>query len=261
MSPTLKTAPAALLLAFALAVPARAEDAAALYRVYWAGLPAAELRLSVHQEGGAYRDEIAIRTQGLPRLVTHFRATATGAGRIDGTAPPAPADFEARYDLRKRKDRVLSMHFVAAGGATLAERGPRDTSRKPPLATQFRRNVIDPLGALAAIREELRRHVDAFTVPAYDGARRFDVVARVLPGRRDGRVHLALTLRPIAGFKGETSEDGDPDSAPRPVTLTMTGDARLMPLAMEVRVYYLPLTVQLERWCTPAQPCPLNGAD
>jgi len=82
------------------------------------------------------------------------------------------------------------------------------------------------------------------------------VKVRVLPKKgADPALHLELTLAPIAGFKGETSEDGDPDDAPRPVDLTLSDDARLMPLSMSVSLYYLPLVVQLTRWCVATQPC------
>lgn len=242
-----------------VAAPARGEDAAALYHVYWAGAPAAELRLSVHDGADGYRNEIAIRAEGLARWVTHFRAVATASGRLVSGFLPAPASFEARYDLRKRRDRILSMRFVGRQGVRIAERGPGDTSRKPELKEEFRRNVIDPLGTLAAIRQQLRdRRGGDFAIPTYDGARRFDVVAHeeTKADDKQGVVHLALTLRPIAGFKGETSEDGDPDDAPRPVALTLSGDG-LMPLSLTVPVYYLPLTVEFVRWCTAAQPCPL----
>jgi Protein of unknown function (DUF3108) len=252
-----------LLAGFALAVavvkPAGAEGFVALYSAYWAGLPAAAIRLEVHDDPAGYRDEIAIITGGLPRLVTHFRGHAITEGRLAAQRTPTPVRYEAFYDLRKRRDRHLDMRFVAHGGAIVAQRGPGDTSRKPPLAEKFRRNVVDPMTALTTIREELRqrRHI-AFTVPVYDGARRFDVVARVMPkkGEADSLLRLVLTLRPIAGFKGESSDDGDPDTSPRRVVLTFTDDARLMPLSMTVPVFYLPLDVRFDRLCTAARPCP-----
>jgi hypothetical protein len=138
-----------------------------------------------------------------------------------------------------------------------ADRGPDDTSQKPPLADKFRKNVLDPLSALTAIRHELRRgNRGSFTVPVYDGARRFDVVAQVLPKKEGDRVlHLRLTLSPIAGFKGETSDDGDPDNAPRPVDIRISDDARLLPLSMQVSVAYMPLTVELARSCESSAAC------
>jgi hypothetical protein len=250
----------------ALTRPAHADEIAALYQAYWAGMPAGEIRLTLRDDPGAYRNEIAIRSQGLPRLVTRFRGTAASAGRLAAERLPEPLRYDAVYDLRKGRDRRLSMRFAAPGGlgptdlsrgGLIADRGPEDTSRKPPLAEIYRRNVLDPLSALTAIRDALRRgNRGTFTVPVYDGARRFDVIARILSKRgADPWLQLELTLSPIAGFKGETSEDGDPDSAPRPVALTMSDDQRLMPLAMSVQLYYLPLVVELTRWCAAATPC------
>lgn len=241
--------------------PAHGAEIAALYSASWAGLPAGEIRLTLRDDAASYRDEIAIRSEGLPRLLTHFRGRALSEGnRITAPAAlalPLPLRYDAFYDLRKRRNRRLGMRFVAVAGAIIAERSPADTSRKPPLGAAFRRSVLDPLSALTAIRDALRDgNRGVFTVPVYDGARRFDVIARVLPKRgAEPVLHLELSLSPIAGFRGETSEDGDPDSAPRPVALAISDDGRLMPLSMSVSLYYLPLVVELSRWCTAAVPC------
>ena len=236
---------------------ARADEVAALYQAYWAGLPAGEIRLTLRDEAGGYRDQIDIRSEGLPRLVTRFRGSAVTEGRLAAGRLPQPSRFEAAYDLRKRRDRRLSMIFAPRAGGAVAERGAEDTSRKPPLPEAFRSNVFDPLSALTAIRDELRRgNRGSFSLPVYDGARRFDARVRVLAKRTaDPVLDLELTLLPIAGFKGETSEDGDPDNAARPVTLTVTDDQRLMPLTMSTSIYYLPLVIQLSRWCVPNAPC------
>ena len=138
---------------------------------------------------------------------------------------------------------------MSTGAGPSSERGAADTSLKPALAEVWRRNVVDPLAAFERIRGALRRDGD-FVVPVYDGARRFDVVGHLL-SRRDGVLRVALTLRPVAGFKGETSDDGDPDTAPRTVDLLVSDDARLMPLAMTVPVWHLPLNVRLDYACAP----------
>lgn len=249
---------AALIWAVATAAHgAHADETAALYQASWAGLPAGEIRLTLRDDTSAYRGEIVIRTKGLPRLLTRFRAHAVSEGRLAAESLPAPLRYDAVYDLRKRRDRRLSMQFARRGGAVVSDRGPEDTSKKPPLAEEFRSNVLDPLSALAAIRDALRRgERGAFTLPVYDGARRFDVLVRVGPKRAgDAVLHLALILSPIAGFKGG-GEDGDPDDAPRPVLLTISDDQRLMPLSMSVSLGYLPLVVELSGWCSAAAPCP-----
>jgi len=215
----------------------------------------------LHDSPSGYRNEIEIRSEGVPRLFTHFQGRAATEGRVSADHPPEPARYEAIYDLRKRRDRHLSMVFVARNGATFADRGAGDTSRKPPLGEAFRKNVLDPMSVMTLVRQELRRRKGTgFTIPVYDGARRFDVVARILPTRGAGKIRLDLTLQPIAGFKGETTEDGDrdPDDSPRTVELAISDDDRLMPLEMTVPVAYLPLVVQFVRFCTAAAPCPIS---
>jgi hypothetical protein len=240
----------------ALSGASRAEDVSALYQATWAGVPAAEIRLSLHEDAGAYRDEIALGSEGLPHLVTHFRGIAVSQGRLDSGGAPGPSRYDSNYDLRRRKDRALRMNFVARDGAVFAERGSGDTSRKPELKEQFRRNVIDPLSVITLIRAAVRRGETRFTIPVYDGARRFDAEIRVLPrDPKDPGIHLELTLRAIAGFKGESSDDGDPDDAPRPASLTLSDDARLLPLKMSVKIWFLPLDVTLTRVCGPGDPC------
>jgi len=241
---------------FAASHAARADDVSALYSATWAGLPAAHIRLTLHDSADGYRDEIAIGAEGLPWLVTHFRGTAVAQGRIGAGNAPSPAHYDANYDLRKRKNRLLRMNFVARDGAVFAERGPGDTSRKPELKDQFRRNVIDPLSVITAIRVAVRRGETTFTIPVYDGARRFNAEVKVLPRNpKDPGLHLALLLRAIAGFKGESSDDGDPDDAPRPVSLTLSDDGRLLPLSMSVKIWFLPLDATLERVCAAGDPC------
>ena len=237
---------------------ALADGFAAVYSAWWAGLPAAEIRLEAHEEAGRYETAITIETRGLAHLATHFRGIAESAGRLIADRVAAPQRYETTYDLRRRRGSHISMRFVERDGAVVAERGPGDTSAKPPLAEAFRRNVVDPLAAFERIRAALRQG-GAFAVPVYDGARRFDVVGRVLP-RRQGALHVALTLHPIAGFRGETSQDGDPDDAPRPVDLVVSDDDRLMPLSMTVPVWFLPLKVRLDQVCAGAgAPVTTNG--
>jgi Protein of unknown function (DUF3108) len=255
------TAAGALLaMSIVLAGAAQADEVVAFYRASWAGLPAAEMRLALGHGASEYRDEIHIETKGLARLFTKFRGGAVAEGRFAEDGAAAPSRYDALYDLRKRHDSRISMRFVGTHGAVIAERTPADTSRKPPLAETYRRNVADPLSALAAIRHTLKvkrpQPGGHFAVPVYDGARRFDVgVAVVSVGGDDNVVQLKLTLQPIAGFKGGSSEDGDPDDAPRPVDVTLTNDADLVPLSIRVSIAYLPLVVRFQHRCETFATC------
>ncbi len=152
-----RSAGAVVALLLAAGGSARAGQIVAVYQAYWAGLPAAEIRLDLSDGDGSYRDRIEIRTEGLPRLVTHFRGTAQADGRLAAGRPADPSQYDALYNLRKRHDSHISMRFVGRGNATIAERGAGDTSRKPPLAERFRRDAVDPMTAIERLRAGDRR--------------------------------------------------------------------------------------------------------
>jgi hypothetical protein len=245
-----------------LPATARADDIVAVYAAYWAGISAGEIQIRLHDGAAAYHDEIEIRATGLPALITRLRGTGIAEGRLAADRPAEPSHYDAIYDLWKRHNSHISMRFVTRAGAVIAERGPDDTSRKPPLAEKFRSNAVDPVTAFERVRNALRaprRSSDgSFTVPVYDGARRFDILGHILPKKDggEGTLRVELTLRAIAGFKGESSEDGDPDDAPRKVDLLVTDDERMMPLSMTVPVFYMPLVVQFVQFCTSPEACP-----
>jgi len=249
-----------VLLSMVSAGAVRAEEVIAFYRATWAGLPAAKIRFMMRETDADYHGEIAIETEGLARWLTRFRGSASVEGRLESGDAALPRHYGARYDIRKWRERRVDMRFVARDGAVVAERGKEDTSHKPQLAESFRRNVLDPISAVASIREALRRQPpkpgSQFTVPVYDGARRFDVAASVAAvGGEDGLIHLRLMLRPLAGFKGESSEEGDPDDAPRPADVTLTNDGRFVLDSLTVSVVFLPFTVRLDHLCASFASC------
>src|SRR5205085_5426056 len=132
--------------AMVVAAGAKTEESSAFYSATWAGLPAGEIRLTLRDDPAGYRNEIQIRTEGLAHLLTRFSASAVGEGRLAAPPLPTPYRYEAIFDLRKARDRHLSMRFAprAAGlqatslvfPIVIAERGPGDTSKKPPLPEQ-----------------------------------------------------------------------------------------------------------------------------
>ena len=254
----------ALSLGVTHAAAARADGLVADYTAYWAGLPAAQVRLKLSGDAAGYHDEIEIRSEGLPRLITHFRADARADGRLAFGRPAEPTHYDALYDVRKWRNSRIDMRFVVRDGGVIAERTAEDTSKKALLAEKYRRDIVDPLTAFEVVRSAVAAagargaaSAAAFTVPVYDGTRRFDVVGHILPKAEQppGNLRIALDLRPIAGFKGQSKVDGDPDNAPRPVSVTLTDDKRLLPISMTLRVFYLPLVIQLDRVCTGPNAC------
>jgi hypothetical protein len=230
------------------AMPAAAASLQAHYVATWAGLPAGEVEMRIDEDAAAYRSVLEIRTEGLPRWFTKFRGTVVSTGRFTGDGRAEPAQYDALYDLRKRKNKRNSLRFVARNGTLVAERGPEDTSGKPPIAEDFRRGVVDPLTALVAVRHRLKTGTIGpdghFVVPVFDGSRRFDAEGRV--ARAEGRLRVTLLLKPIAGFRQDKpDEDEDPEDRPREVLIDFTNDERLLPIRLEVSIAWLPAVVRV----------------
>ena len=188
-------------------------------------------------------------------------------GTIDGDRF-LPRDYEAVYDLRKRRDKRNSVLFRGHPGDRLAYRGPADTSDKEELEEPYRRNVLDPLTTFLAIPHRIQRGQlrvgDGFAFPVFDSSRRFDAEGRVagrarvdLPGgsAADALV-ICMVLRPIAGFRSKKDADEDVEDAPRPVTLYVSADGRATPLRAEIPIAFFAAVIQLVADCGD-QPCTL----
>jgi hypothetical protein len=237
---------------------AQAAPLVGYYEASWASVRAGHLVASFDDDDSGYRDTLRMDTVGLPRLLLHFRAEIESAGAFGPGGAARPARYALDYDLRKHRGERVRVAYVAHDGAVVAERTAADTNRKPILPEQYRRDVIDPVAALAAVRRHLRLHGvhpgDRFALPVFDDVRRFDIAVTVGPAAADKLVHVHLELTAIAGFKGRKN-GRDPDDAPRPLDLAFTDDARLMPQSLTVSVAFLPLVVRLDHLCADAAHC------
>jgi hypothetical protein len=255
---------AALALGVVLALPAAAEPVTLRYTATWAGLPAAEIHLQLDEGKTDFRSQIDIRTEGMPRWLTRFRARGISEGTVAADGLAAPRRYDAYYDLRSRKDKRISMHFLADRTSFVAERGAEDSTQKPQIDVAHRIGVVDPLTALSRMREAIRTGLAQrghFTIPVYDGKRRFDVEQRRLStetvkigGVPQRVIHLQLDLLPVAGFKDNDPEEA-PDGGPRAMDVLFSDDGNVVPLRMEVRVGWLPMVVSLAQRCGDGAPC------
>ncbi|HEX6980266.1 MAG TPA: DUF3108 domain-containing protein [Alphaproteobacteria bacterium] len=239
------------------AQPASATETLSLrYSATWGGGAAAEIRLQIEEDGAAFRNRVDIETVGLARFLSGFKARVTSEGVAGGAV--VPSAYDAIYDSRRRHDKRINVQFIRKAEGTVAEDGPLDTNSDPLLPEELRRDVIDPLSSLTAIRQFIRARDIAvgenFTLAVYDGKRRFDIDGRVdTAGTLDWHggsidvVRLQLTLRPIAGFDGDSGGDDRPDAAPRHVEVVFTNDGRAIPLLLSVPIAYVPAVVMLDR--------------
>jgi hypothetical protein len=235
------------------------------YTTSWAGLPAGEVDMRFEDGPDTYRSQIDIRTAGLPNWLSRFRARAVSEGGLAVLGLATPGSYDATYDLRKRKNKRISLRFRRSGDETLAERGPEDSSDKPPVAAGDRTGVVDPLAAFTRMRQAIRSGLaqrGGLKIPVYDGKRRFDVdqkaltrETRLIAGEWRRVLHLDLMLRPIAGFK-DNDPEGNPDDSSRALDVFFSDDEAIIPLRLEAKVAWLTMVVEFAGRCDgPASPC------
>jgi hypothetical protein len=242
---------------FGVAGNASAEPLSLRYSATWGGGAAADIRLVLDESNGTFHNRLDIETVGLARLLSGFRVRAISTGQTD-IEDVAPQVFDAVYDSRKKRDKRINLRFVQRADGATAEEGPENTSDDPVIAAEFRRDVIDPLTCITAVRRLIReRGIDrhrGFTLAVYDGKRRFDVEGSVasIEKVRWGEssieaMSLRLLLRPVAGFDGETEAGYQPDAHTREVHVSVTNDDRAIPLQLSVPIAYVPAVVSLDR--------------
>jgi hypothetical protein len=229
------------------------------YDATWASLPAGHLVASFNDDNRAYHDSLQMDTVGLPQLLLHFRARVESAGTFAANGTAQPERYNVDYDLRKYRDQRVRVTYVARDHGFVAERTPQDTNRKPPLPDDYRRNVIDPLAAFAALRQHLLRHGaevgDHFILAVFDDVRRFNVAVSIRSAGGAGRlVRVRLDLMAVAGFRRKDDRYA-PEEAPRPINVTFRDDGMMTPMRLDIMVAWLPLIVRFDHHCAELVHC------
>lgn len=197
-----------LTLALALVAPQAAarEPFAATYELFFGGLRAADITLSVAWQGDRYTAESTIRARGLAAalLSTDARATAHG----NGGSRPEPEGFRAEGRFG-RTQQVVEMTY---GGPSplpmLADPPLRERPRDP--SADALKGALDPLSAAVAGLTPRPAEAACDTVlPVFDSRRRYDL--KVGPPQReaDGTLRCDGRFVRVAGFRDLSSGEFD----------------------------------------------------
>ena len=245
-----------------VALPAHASPYVLHYDAAWGGALAGEVILSLDDDSGQFRNSIEIRSVGIARWLTSFRAHAESTGVWDHDRP-TPARYEAVYDLRKRRDKQLQVRFQRLGPAFVADTSIPILPERTRLAEALRRDVVDPLSALTSVRAMAREGRlnpgDRHVVHVFDGKRRFDV--EVIVGDREtitaadapiDALNLSLRLHPVTLIK---TERDDQDDVEREAELWVTADERALPLRLVLDIAYAPLVISVNDECEQPGSC------
>ncbi len=202
----------AAILALALVPPAW--GATVRYRLYWGGFHAANVALADHVEKhDSYRLRLRADTVGLADLFSPLTITATTRGRRTGFRSLAPGRFFTDAN-DGGSDTRLVVRFPKGHPSRTSERtrwlhADHDHEKpRPKVPARLRTGTLDPLTALLDLGRRAKIGAKPFTLPVFDGLRRYDVDATVTGtdtvtiGRRPLRaIRVLLVFHPLAGFR------------------------------------------------------------
>ena len=192
-------------------LPGEGEAVTLCYSINWSGFRIANLR---YRYKGGQRFEVNIKTNtvGLIKMFGPLHYDAVSRGRMSFDDQPRPVQYVAAYTKSNKQRRIVELTFNQATGEIIEDiRPPRGYVRVPPEA---RIGAMDPLTAALHARPRLIEAVNAkrfgseFTVPVYDGSKRYDVIVklvgpdtRTVAGQPKLVYHVLARVKPISGFK------------------------------------------------------------
>ena len=227
-----------------------------VYVLQFGGLSVADVMITLDATPKHYRSEIQLKSRGLMSMFKTFSADLIGEGEIRPTALAAsPTSF--RREL-VTEDLTSSLHIAYDPATSLATTDLKVLDRKTgtvkseddmpwnkrrdqvkPVPDNLRTNVLDPVAAFIAAREMIRASdkPTSFSVPIYDGRRRYNVVGKTEAAREmtvndTTRMLIAVKgkVEPVFGFDEKFQEKVHEGEG----KILFTADDRFLPVQIMV---------------------------
>ena len=286
---SLMGAAAALLIGLTSASPSPAADVDQTERLTYAamlgGLHVVDLMVTLNQSEVGYTSALKVVSRGVARWVQDFRAEITGHG-VFAPAPlqngaqtllPLPATFHREwtggevasvmsmtFDPNTREAVVAERFYNPLTGEDLSRddmpwNNDRRREERKPVPEELRRDVLDPVGAFIAARQQIIAQGGAsgapkhFRVPIYDGQRRYDIVGKTAPvrsieinGKEVAVVPVSAVLEPVFGFNPRSRRRmTDTDSR-----LYFSADGRFIPMQFKMGSDMFAAVITLDADCS-----------
>ena len=185
-----------LLGAPAIAAPAPQSERL-VYVLQFGGLSVADVMITLEATPSHYRSEIQLRSRGLLSMFKTFSADLIGEGELrPATLAASPTSFRREIVTEELNSGLYITYDPSTSLATTTQKvvdratgAPKSEADMPwnnrrekvkPVPDNLRTNVLDPVAAFIAAREMIRAadKPTSFSVPIYDGKRRYNVAGK-----------------------------------------------------------------------------------
>jgi hypothetical protein len=196
-------------------VRASAQPITLVMQGWWGGFKGADIEFTSDETSNTWQGRFAVHGAGIVRWLTKLEADAGGHGAM-GPVSALPQSY-FQHVVSNKSERTVELAFRGDPplGARLSDREiyvnpakqARDPEAVPDLPEEQRRATMDPISAILSLGRRVAAGDKRFTLPIYDGRRRFDLDVTLtgpgqhrLIGQWRKTIDAIAIVHPIAGF-------------------------------------------------------------
>lgn len=219
-----------------------------LYKFDWSGIALGALELGIDETATAYSLRLTIASKGIVNLFTHHMSETDASGDRQGDMF-TPRHYESRYKT-KNKPRHIKLTFDNKGSITeeIVE-PPEDRNERPEVPHSLKDGAYDPLGGLLMLLAGHQKFRAFNAKQLYEVYAQPAGVTQLHLNNINYKAHTyILTRTPLAGMTAKETKEyakGEP-----PLTLFVSDDARRIPLAVTMPIYFSAVHGVLAKECT-----------
>jgi len=259
------------------------------YRATWGPLHAADIILTYQSENGHYSSTIDLRTRGLTDLLLGIFILGKSEGNDISPGRISPISYSQNYHSVRRSPRLLTIKVDPNSGKTqtsiaifnpptddefwIAEDDQDDfgfdeshKNSSPSIRVEsdiqipeeLRIGTYDPLAAIEIMRRNARRGIRQFSIPVYDGHRRYQlncdvgtVQSRTFGAQIINVLPVQIRFQTVAGFSSSHLKIWND----RVIELTLSADEQAMPLEIVSPGTFGITKISIVKHCSDGDPC------
>ncbi len=223
-----------------------------------------KMGIELDQTAKAYDITSDIATTGVLKFFVPHKSHTTVSGSGNKFSYPDSV-YESNYQTRNKKKYVKMVVERGVVHETLVP--PETPDKRPPVAAKDKEGASDPLTFILRMRSALHdaeiQGKKDFELKYYDG-RRLTLIKNSIEGKEDivyneslrPVVRVAMRRELLAGFTKSEIDDYSP-SEPT-IYAYFSDDSRLIPLRLQVGVWYGTLSANLVKECRTGESCLLG---
>ena len=190
-----------------------AETFSVKYIADWNGLNVGEMTVMLDQNNTDYTYKVILDSVGLVRTFTNYRSENMATGKIVN-GKPVPGTFFTEWWRKKEHQQVTVIYKNGGKIAEETANPPEKRPKRPIVEPKYKNNTLDTVTSALWARERIRELVESkpsypqkFTMPVFDGRRRFDVELTIngykkkkYAGKEEDLLEIVFYRTPVNGF-------------------------------------------------------------